>query len=148
MQPTAPLDLETDARFPSGRWTGFFLDKRLPGKHTMELLLTFRQGEMLGEGRDRVGKFTIRGHYAVADGKCYFHKRYVGRHEVFYQGYNEGKGIWGTWELVPREVYGFVRGGFMIWPEGLGDPSQTTLVEEADVPAEREELVPAGAGDK
>ena len=57
------LDLETDPRFPSGRWIGFFLDKRLPGKHQMELLLTFRQEEMTGEGRDKVGPFIVRGRW-------------------------------------------------------------------------------------
>ena len=54
---TNPIDLETDARFPSGRWTGFFLQVQVPGKHQMELLLTFRQGSMTGEGRDWVGEF-------------------------------------------------------------------------------------------
>ena len=65
MDPNPALDLETDPRFPSGRWIGFFLDKRLPGKHQMELLLTFRQGEVTGEGRDKVGKFLVRGRYGV-----------------------------------------------------------------------------------
>jgi hypothetical protein len=138
------LDLETDPRFPSGRWTGFFLDKRVPGKHQMELLLTFRQGEMTGEGRDWVGKFVIRGRYSPRDSKCYWHKRYVGGHDVYYQGFNEGKGIWGTWELVPKEVYGLVQGGFHIWPENMGDPTQITLAEEAEIPKEAGELVEVG----
>ena len=38
-------DLETDPRFPSGRWTGYFLQPAIPGKHVMELILTFRHGE-------------------------------------------------------------------------------------------------------
>jgi hypothetical protein len=138
VEPT--LDVETDPRFPSGRWIGFFLDKRLPGKHQMELLLTFRQCEVTGEGRDLVGKFLVRGRYGVVDGKCYWHKRYLDRHDVFYQGYAEDKGIWGTWELHPREIYGLVKGGFHIWPEGHGDPTQRALAEEADVPAPAEEL--------
>jgi hypothetical protein len=132
-------DLEPDPRFPSGPWTGFFLDQRIPGKHKMELHLSFRQGAMSGEGRDWVGKFTVRGRYDVADGKCYWHKRYRGGHDVFYQGFNEGKGIWGSWELTPRAVYGFVHGGFHIWPVGMGDPTQETLKEEADLPAPIEE---------
>ena len=37
-----PTDLETDPRFPSGRWTGFFLQKAVPGRHLMELRLQFR----------------------------------------------------------------------------------------------------------
>ena len=99
-----PAALEPDPNFPSGPWTGFFLQPQLPGKHRMELQLTFQNGLMTGEGRDWVGVFTIRGRYEIADGKCYWHKRYVGRHDVFYQGFNEGKGIWGTWELVPKEI--------------------------------------------
>jgi hypothetical protein len=141
MDPT--VDLETDPRFPSGPWIGFFLDKRLAGKHQMELLLAFRQGEMTGEGRDKVAKFLVRGRYDVADGKCHWHKRYIDQHDVFYQGYAENKGIWGTWELHPREIYGLVKGGFHIWPKGLPDPTQSTLSEEADVPAEVKELVEA-----
>jgi hypothetical protein len=129
-----PLDVETDPRFPSGRWTGFFLQKELPGRHLMELLMTFRQGTLTGEGRDWVGPFTLRGQYTVADGKCYWTKRYLGRHDVFYQGFNEGKGIWGTWEIAARDGAGPWRGGFHIWPEGMADPTQPHLTEEADLP--------------
>ncbi len=109
----------------------------------MELLLTFREETISGEGRDKVGNFIVRGHYTVADGKCRWHKRYVDQHDVYYQGYAEEKGIWGTWELHPKELYGHVKGGFYIWPEGLGDPTQTSLSTEADVPAPVEELVEA-----
>ena len=141
-----PIDLETDPRFPSGRWTGFFLQSQgpHPGKHQMELLLTFRQGSMAGEGRDWVGKFVIKGRYATGDGKCHWSKRYLGKHDVFYQGYNEGKGIWGTWEIPPAQNMGMLfRGGFHIWPEGMADPSGNQLTEEADLPMHVEELVEA-----
>ena len=141
-----PIDLETDPRFPSGRWTGFFLQTQgpNPGKHQMELLLTFRQGSMAGEGRDWVGKFIIKGRYATGDGKCHWSKRYLGKHDVFYQGYNEGKGIWGTWEIPPAQNMGMLfRGGFHIWPEGMADPSGNQLSEEADLPVHVEELAEA-----
>jgi hypothetical protein len=131
-------DLETDPRFPSGPWTGYFLQPIIPGRHLMELRLTFRQGALAGEGRDRVGPFVIRGRYSVADGKCYWTKRYLGKHDVFYQGFNEGKGIWGVWEIP-----GDSRGGFHIWPEGMPDPSRPQLSEEADLPAVVEEEVEA-----
>ena len=146
MSDATPLDLETDPRFPSGPWVGFFLQKEIPGRHTMELRLTFRQGAMSGEGRDWVGAFVVRGRYAVEDGKCYWTKRYVARHDVFYQGFNEGKGIWGTWEIPPEKNSGVrYHGGFHIWPEGMPDPTQQHLTEEADLPApaEEKELVPA-----
>ncbi len=134
---TPPVDVETDPRFPSGPWTGFFLQREIPGKHMMDLRLTFQRGSMTGTGRDRVGKFTIKGKYSLADGKCYWTKRYVGKHDVFYQGFNEGKGIWGSWEITPQLLNLGMRlhGGFYIWPEGMGDPTTQHLREEADVPA-------------
>ena len=130
--------LETDPRFPSGPWTGYFLQKQIPGKHLMELRLTFQNGGMTGEGRDWVGSFLIRGRYQVADGKCYWTKRYIGRHDVFYQGFNEGKGIWGTWEIDSAE-HGHWRGGFHIWPEGMPDPTQRHLAEALPLPTPVEE---------
>jgi hypothetical protein len=132
--------LETDPRFPSGPWTGFFLQKEFPGRHLMELRLTFQTGNMTGEGRDRVGDFLIAGHYNLTDGKCHWTKKYIGKHDVFYEGFNEGKGIWGVWQIGE-----LMRGGFHIWPEGLGDPTDDHLVEAADLPADAE-LVGAGSG--
>ncbi|HMP58556.1 MAG TPA: hypothetical protein PKD86_04315, partial [Gemmatales bacterium] len=124
---------------------GFFLQKGLQGRQMMELLLSFRQEQVTGEGRDRVGPFLISGRYQLSDGQCWFHKRYVGKHDVFYKGYNEGKGIWGVWEIPP-----FLRGGFHIWPEGMGDPTQAHLEAEAELPVAVEEevgdLVGAGMG--
>ncbi len=137
MNAEQPPTLETDPRFPSGPWVGFFLQKERPGKHLMELRLTFQAGNMQGEGRDWVGPFLIKGRYDLADGKCYWTKKYLGKHDVFYQGYNEGKGIWGTWEIGELQ-----RGGFHIWPEGLGDPTDEHLVAEAELPeAEPVEIV-------
>jgi hypothetical protein len=150
---------ETDPRFPSGSWCGFFLMKHLPGRHQMELKLNFRQGAMTGEGRDQIGPFLIRGRYQVADGQCWWTKRYIGKHDVSYHGFNEGKGIWGLWDIPPNW-----RGGFHIWPEAMGDPTRPTLAESVDVPvvteslevdgltevevgAGAEELVPLGARD-
>jgi hypothetical protein len=146
------LDLETDPRFPSGPWTGFFLQKLVPGRHLMDLRLTFRQGEMSGEGRDWVGKFVIRGRYSTADGRCRWHKRYLGKHDVFYQGFNEGKGIWGTWEISESAAQFSQRGGFHIWPEGMADPTKPSLHEAVEPPIHVEEfeetqvpeLVPVG----
>jgi hypothetical protein len=141
MSTPEPAALETDPRFPSGRWTGFFLQPQLPGKHQMELLLTFRQGLITGEGRDLVGPFDIRGRYETADGKCHWTKRYRGRHDVFYQGYGEDRGIWGKWEIPPEQNRGMHwHGGFSIWPEGQGDPTAPHLTEEADPPVHVEEL--------
>jgi hypothetical protein len=98
---------------------------------------------MTGSGRDWVGEFTIRGKYTIEDGRCHFTKRYVGRHDVFYKGFNEGKGIWGTWEIAACEAYGAQRGGFHIWPEGMPEGDEPVLSEEADLPAEQEVIIGA-----
>jgi hypothetical protein len=126
----------TDARFPSGPWTGFFLQPDLPGRHAMELTLQFRDGRVSGEGRDRVGSFLIRGRFQVEDGRCWWTKSYVGRHDVTYNGYNEGKGIWGIWEIeVPW------RGGFHIWPEGMADPTSPRISVGEELPNLADEWV-------
>lgn len=133
---------EQDGRFPSGPWTGFFLQRGLPGRQWMELRLTFSNGRIRGDGRDRIGAFTFTGRYDVRDGRCHWMKRYIGGHDVAYAGFNEGKGIWGVWDIPPSQ-----RGGFHIWPVGMGDPTvqaQREEVAEADE-APREMIVPAGS---
>lgn len=137
-KPPPPSD---DARFPSGPWTGFFLQKELPGRHTMELALEFRDGEIRGEGRDRVGKFLIKGKFEAASGRCWWTKSYIGRHDVSYQGYNEGRGIWGLWEIAP-----FWKGGFHIWPEGMADPTRPTISEAEDLPVAVEDWAESEVG--
>jgi hypothetical protein len=133
---------ETDPRFPSGPWTGFFLQRAIPGKHRMELILAFSQNQIEGEGRDWVGNFILRGGYSLYDGKCYWTKRYLGKHDVFYKGYNEGKGIWGTWEISSAE-FEYQQGGFHIWPEGMEDPTGSHLTEAAELPVKAPDQVPA-----
>lgn len=127
---------EADERFPSGKWTGFFVQPQgpRPGRHMMDLHLTFKDGAISGECRDWVGHSFIRGTYSTADGRCRWIKDYPGSHHICYDGYNEGKGIWGTWEIPPGINSGLCwRGGFHIWPEGMADPTQPGLSEEADV---------------
>jgi hypothetical protein len=129
MPPTPSTEREQDHRFPSGAWTGFFLQPSTPGRHWMELTLTFQNGVVKGDGRDWVGRFLITGRYDVSDGKCHWTKAYIGKHNIFYRGYNEGKGIWGTWEFSTAW-----RGGFHIWPEGMSDPTRKTLAETQEFP--------------
>lgn len=125
-----PESLEQDSRFPSGPWKGYFLQPMLKsGRSWMELHLTFREGRMRGEGRDWVGNFLIVGRYETDSGKCHWSKRYIGRHDVAYQGYNEGKGIWGQWQIPP-----LWHGGFHIWPVAMGDPDTNRLVESIEEP--------------
>src|SRR5947208_948409 len=133
--------LETDPRFPSGPWTGYFLQPAVPGRHLMELHLAFQHGQMTGDGRDYVGDFIVRGAYSLGDGTCYWTKRYVGKHDVFYHGYNEGKGIWGVWEIPATQEYAALRGGFHIWPEGMSEATLPSLSEEAEIPVPAAEPV-------
>jgi hypothetical protein len=129
---------ETDDRFPSGPWIGYFLQREIPGKHWMDLDITFRDGRISGAGGDWVGRFALSGSYSVEDGRCEIAKRYLGKHVVDYRGYNEGRGIWGAWEIPPH-----FRGGFHIWPKAMGDLSEPKLAESADLPLE-EALVVGG----
>jgi hypothetical protein len=82
----------------------------------MDLQLTFANGKLSGDGNDDVGVFTIKGQYNSAERECWWTKTYAGSHDVFYRGYREGKGIWGTWEISP-----FAHGGFHIWPKQAGE---------------------------
>ena len=132
--------VETDSRFPSGPWTGFFLQPGTHDRHWMELDLTFLEGAMTGAGRDRVGKFAVTGRYYVDDGRAYWTKTYIRAHSIEYSGYNEGKGIWGTWEYLSNW-----RGGFLIWPVAMGDPTRQQLVAAEPTPIEVEEPVPEPA---
>ena len=135
-------DAETDPRFPSGPWKGFFLDKRLSERRWMELDLNFRRGRVAGRGRDFVGRFVFSGVYDLKEGKCRFKKAYIGKHNVNYDGYNEGRGVWGIWTIPSDQL----QGGFHIWPRELPDPSGTTLNEYVDVPVDPDEAELAAVG--
>ncbi len=80
-----PHNLETDSRFPSGEWVGFFLQPSISrDRRRMELSLTFSSGrDLTSEGRDGVGDFTIRGRYDTKTGEVTFHKNYISQHSVF-----------------------------------------------------------------
>ena len=121
--------LEQDDRFPSGPWEGFYLQPDHPGRHGMELYLTFQEGRLRGEGRDVIGEFLLNGTYECDSGKCWWSKRYLGKHDVAYQGYNEGRGIWGVWEISTN-----FKGGFHIWPVGQNCGDQQAVSDEVDTP--------------
>jgi hypothetical protein len=125
------MELEADPRFSSGPWTGFFIQPWIPGRHTMTMDLNFLQGRMEAEGSDWVGPFTFSGSYDPVDGKCQWTKTYLGKHRVSYAGVNEGKGIWGVWEI--RQLGGWYhdRGVFHIWPEGMTPGADADLTERA-----------------
>jgi hypothetical protein len=81
----------------------------------MQLHLTFANGVISGDGNDDIGRFFIKGR-CDSRGECHWTKTYAGAHDVFYRGFREGKGIWGTWEIG-----NFAHGGFHIWPKRAGE---------------------------
>jgi hypothetical protein len=112
----------------------------------MELTITFRGGRLSGEGRDWVGRFVLSGRYELPNGACRWVKTYIGRHDIHYEGYNEGKGVWGRWKYLPRPDH---HGGFHIWPVGMvvSDPSALHAAAEApndgDDPLQQERTIEA-----
>ena len=102
------------ALFPSGDWYGFYTYHQHAGRHPMDIRFTFENGRISASGGDPIGEFVLTGDYCEKSRECHWIKRYLGAHAVSYQGFREGKGIWGTWEL--RES----KGGFHVWPVGTG----------------------------
>jgi hypothetical protein len=97
----------------------------------MELQLTFANGSLNGDGSDDIGPFLIKGRYNSTNLECHWTKSYIGRHDVFYRGFREGKGIWGTWEIQTRW-----RGGFHIWPRRAGDAEESSEFAEQAAPVD------------
>jgi hypothetical protein len=104
----------------------------------MDLHLTFANGHMSGAGNDDVGAFVIKGRYDATSLECHWTKGYLGGHEVYYQGYREGKGIWGRWE-----INAFDHGGFHIWPKGEEAKATEEKTEEQQ-PADEKQAVGTG----
>ena len=127
---------ETDPRFPSGPWLGFWIQRGY-GKQSMSLSLGFANGRVDGAGRDIVGQFTFSGTYDLKTGCVQIVKQYLGKHRVLYDGANQGDGmwLWGLWTLR------YLRGGFHLWPEGEEDPTIHRLKTEQELPAT---ALPAG----
>ena len=97
----------------------------------MELRLTFANGNMSGDGIDDIARFLIKGRYDAANRECYWTKTYVGAHDVFYRGFREGKGIWGTWEIGI-----LAHGGFHIWPRAAGGGEAATDAAASEEPVD------------
>ena len=132
----------SESLFPSGPWTGFY--NYGPGeRHRMDLQLTFADGNMSGDGVDDIGRFLLKGRYDTANRECYWTKTYPGSHDVYYRGFREGKGIWGTWEIGLLS-----HGGFHIWPcqagEGEAETEKAAAAEPVDAIATQEIASSAG----
>lgn len=119
----------SDKMYPSGPWTGFY-NYAPKDKHRMDLHLTFANGRVTGEGNDNVGAFVIKGQYDVQSAECHWTKTYLGAHDVFYRGFREGKGIWGTWEIREES-----HGGFHIWPKDASETPSTSTTAMIKRPA-------------
>jgi hypothetical protein len=130
----------TDPRFPSGPWTGFFLQYWLPGRQRTDVTMDFAGGSLTGRGRDRVGPYVVDGTYDSLTGRCEWRKKYLGKHSVSYRGVNDGRGIWGVWEI--RLLWGLYqdRGGFHLWPAGSDVSEESDRTERAVVNAMRAEF--------
>ena len=81
---------------PSGPWTGFYNYGRSMRKHRMDLVLTFCNHTISGDGSDDIGRFFLAGQFDVRKAECYWTKTYIGAHDVYYRGFREGKGILGV----------------------------------------------------
>jgi hypothetical protein len=137
--PSGKNQVETDERFPSGPWVGFWLQRGITGRQWMRgMQLRFADGRVDGLGSDCVGDFTLAGKYDLETGKVMLLKHYLEQHDVAYDGQNDadGKWVWGVWTMTHGD-----RGGFHLWPKGEEDPTQRRLTTEADVPAEVEVAV-------
>jgi hypothetical protein len=116
--------------FTSGPWTGFYTYSN-GRRERMDLSLTFRLGVVTGSGTDPVGPFTIQGRYDPESNEIHWTKTYVGRHDVFYKGCRDNRGIWGTWQIRLSS-----RGGFHIWPLGQGGGEAERAEAEMDNPVD------------
>ena len=132
MSPKTSLrDLESDPRYPSGEWSGFFVQPDSSQRHWMLFYLEFRGGVIRGEGNDWIGAFHLSGTYDTGSGLCRWTKQYLGQHRVEYEGLNQGHGIVGKWTIA--DVWS---DHFHIWPKGMGN------LEEMYLEAERPSVAP------
>lgn len=123
--------LETDERFPSGPWIGFYQQGGLQSRQ--RLGLTFKAGKVSGEGRDPAGHFLVSGTYQVEAGKCSLRKLYPS-HTVEYDGNAEGDGIWGRW-VIRLSSFVMDNGVFHIWPDASAGAETDSAKAEEPVPA-------------
>ena len=122
--------LVSESDFPSGPWVGFYTYSGVHDKHRMDLGLDFANGRVSGEGNDDVGAFVISGRFDSAEGECDWTKTYLGAHDVFYRGFREGKGIWGTWGF-----YGMPAAVSILWPRSFAAANEEAVSAEEEMPA-------------
>ena len=97
----------------------------------MHLYLEFSNQTIKGEGTDYVGPWVASGKYSLDTGSCSWVKKYLGKHEVHYQGTVSQNGITGQWSIGS-----YLRDQFHIWPKSLTHFNEMYLNEELTVPSE------------
>ncbi len=117
-------------QFPSGEWSGFYIEKHRNERGWMHLYLTFADGQIRGEGTDYVGPWVANGTYQESTGNCRWTKQYVGRHQVWYEGQYSENGIQGSWQIINTD------GPFHIWPKTHAHFNELYLRDEIDSPGE------------
>lgn len=120
--------METDSRFPTGPWHGFYLEDHQPRRGWMHLYLSFENGTIKGEGTDYVGPWHAVGNYDQHTGVCQWAKQYLGKHKVQYQGIASKNGIQGQWKIS------FFSSEFHIWPQKMGHLDELYLQEDLSQP--------------
>ncbi len=116
---------ESDSKVSSGEWTGFYIEHHHPRRGWMHLYLHFRDGNVQGEGTDYVGQWSIHGKYDTSSGLVSWSKRYVGKHQVHYQGTITANGIIGAWNIS-----NWNSGPFHIWPRARFELENLYLSED------------------
>ena len=112
---------ESDPRYPSGPWEGFWTQA---GKvSSMKLYLEFVAGRVRGEGSDRVGAFDITGRYWPHRDRIVLRKAYHGKHTVWYRGKPFSPYLKGQWNIASPPASGLWR----IWP--VEDEFEITYIE-------------------
>jgi len=105
--------------FPSVKaWRGWYKYTNCPRRFWMNLRLEFCNGQIVGEGTDDIGAFSILGRFSGGD--CNFKKSYV-THAVCYCGWGDGKGISGHWCCSSK-----LNGDFQIYPLGGDDRNENS----------------------
>lgn len=123
-----PPDSTSHSDFPSGEWTGFFLERHQPNRGWMHLYMSFENGTIQGEGTDYVGPWHILGSYDEQTRAASWIKQYLGKHKVEYNGQGGEQGIRGAWN-----INGFSTGHFHIWPKAMRNIDAYYIENEIDI---------------
>ena len=123
---------ETDKNYPSVEWIGFMkVPGRRHGRLLMRLYLIFVDGQIFGWSFFNTdfcikNSHFIQGEYDKETGKVSMLGIDARSMPLLFEGYNEGKNLYGRWVLFTscREI----SGGFIFWTYGSADPTRKKIV--------------------